>query len=228
MIKAASVTFETPLILDPEHPMLLIEENPAEFRRIVAALDAQFNGGDDEFVFTEDGGRIKAAVRGAFVRDCLGLDMSDKKITSAIFKAAERSFNDGEYLTELNRINAEVCRFIGDITYDFPYAVEYDEGNLADYLKLVGLRAAENYESYPERLICFTNLMSGLRFSDFMVFVNLKSYMTDEELTKYYAHCASEKISLLLLESHKARKLLPCERAVIITEDLCEITENID
>ena len=35
-----------------------------------------------------------------------------------------------------------------------------------------------------------------------------------------------EQVGLLLLESEKRRNLLSCEKAIIITEDLCEILEN--
>ena len=112
------------------------------------------------------------------------------------------------------------------LTYDLPYAVEYDDGNLTDYMKLIRLRAAENYESFPEKLICYVNLLAGLHMLSFIVFVNLKSVLSDEELHAFYEHCRNEKISLLLVESGKVRPVLKEERAVIITNDLCEITEN--
>lgn len=60
----------------------------------------------------------------------------------------------------------------------------------------------------------------------FFVFVNLKSVLSDEKLLQVYAHCRREQVGLLLIESGKQRPLLPNERAVIITEDLCEILEN--
>ncbi|MBQ3502162.1 MAG: hypothetical protein IJA72_00660, partial [Clostridia bacterium] len=61
----------------------------------------------------------------------------------------------------------------------------------------------------------------------FFVFVNLKSVLNDEKLLKIYVHCRLEQVGLVLIEScKKERPLLPCEKAIIITEDLCEILEN--
>ena len=57
---------------------------------------------------------------------------------------------------------------------------------------------------------------------------NLKSVLSDEKLGQIYAHCRAEQVGLLLIEDGKRRKLLPCEKAVIITEDLCEILENYE
>ena len=48
------------------------------------------------------------------------------------------------------------------------------------------------------------------------------------EIEQIYAHCRLEQVGLLLIEDAKRRKLLSCEKAVIITEDLCEILENYE
>ena len=56
--------------------------------------------------------------------------------------------------------------------------------------------------------------------------VNIKSVLSDDELKQLYYHCSLIKIGLFLIESQKIRNLLPCERATIITEDLCEIVEK--
>ena len=50
--------------------------------------------------------------------------------------------------------------------------------------------------------------------------------LSDEKLLQVYAHCQREQVGLLLIENAKHRPLLSIERAVIITEDLCEILEN--
>lgn len=46
------------------------------------------------------------------------------------------------------------------------------------------------------------------------------------QLQAIYSHCQSEQVGLLLVESSKIRPLLLCEKAVIITDDLCEILEK--
>ena len=84
----------------------------------------------------------------------------------------------------------------------------------------------KTYDSLEEKIICYVNALIELKKCEFFVFVNLKSVIDDEKLLSIYNHCESEKVGLLLIESSKLRPLLPCERAVIITDDLCEILEN--
>lgn len=225
MINIAHVHLENSLILDPAHPMILIEENAHEFRTTVETLRDQLSGEEGDFAFSEGGKLIKAAERGIMITDIFGLEFSDRKLTSAIGKAAERNFEEGEQLPLLNAINSEVREFIERVTYEFPFAVEFDDLTVSDIFKAAGLRAAEHYGNFLEKLICYTSLISGLRPCSFIVFVNLRSVLSDEELHAFYEHMCGEKIALLLIESYKVRPLLSEERAVIITDDLCELVE---
>lgn len=50
--------------------------------------------------------------------------------------------------------------------------------------------------------------------------------LDDNDLQLLYKHCEMQKVSLLLIESSKKRSVLSQEKAIIITEDLCEIVEN--
>ena len=65
-----------------------------------------------------------------------------------------------------------------------------------------------------------------LKKCEFFIFVNLKGVLSDEKLLQVYEHCQREQVGLLLIENGKQRPLLSNEKAVIITEDLCEILEN--
>ena len=77
-----------------------------------------------------------------------------------------------------------------------------------------------------EKIICYLNVLIELKKCEFVIFVNLKSVLSDEKLLQIYKHCQMEQIGVVLIESKKQRPLLPQEKAVIITEDLCEILEN--
>lgn len=225
-MKIVSPLFDNAIELSPDRPFLLIEESPSEFYKTVCGFCDMFAGGESDYSVISGGCRVKAGEYGVIVRDCFGVELNDKRSSAAILKAAERQYLDEEMLPDLNRLNYEIGAFLQKLTYNMPVAVEYNELSVSDLLKAAGLRAEENYESYLEKLVCYVDLVCGLKNTEFIIFVNLKSVLTDEELLMLYKHCACEKVSLLLIESSKIRPLLPCERAIIITDDLCEIVEN--
>ena len=226
-IQLAHVHLETPLIISDEYVQLLIVENPTEFYRMVSDLDGQFEGREGVFVFSVGGQIVPAAKYGAMVSDLFHFDLNDKKLLNLLYKRLE-SVAFGDKLVCFNELTAKTVAFVEEISFTTPFALEYDEPQPADYLKASGLKFAKVYDTLEEKLVCYINALIELKQCEFFVFVNLKSVLSDEKLDQIYAHCRREQVGLLLMEDNKRRQLLPCEKTVIITEDLCEILENYE
>ena len=224
-IKIVHVHLDTPMILSENYVQLLIVENPTEFYQMVSDLDGLFEGSHGTFVFSRDGQTIEAAKYGAMVADVFHFDLNDKKVLNLLFKRLE-NVAFGEKFVLLNELSAKTVTFLEELSFFVPFALDYSEPQPIDYLKSAGVRFEESYDSLEEKIICYINALIELKKCEFFIFVNLKSVLDDEKLLQLYAHCRREQVGLLLIESIKQRPLLSCERAVIITDDLCEILEN--
>ncbi len=113
-----------------------------------------------------------------------------------------------------------------DVFIDIPFQLTFDDIGIQSLLKACNVKIENTYDSFLEKIINYINILIYLKNISFVVFVNLKSVLNDDELAALYKHCLNEKIKLLLLESYKSRPLMQTEKAIIITEDLCEIVEN--
>ena len=226
-IQLAHVHLETQLTISEEYVQLLIVENPTEFYHMVSDLDGQFDGREGTFVFSMDGQIVPAIKYGAMVSDLFHFDLNDKKLLTLLYKRLE-SVAFGDKIAFFNDLTAKTVAVLEELFVSVPFALEYDEPQPSDYLKASGVKFAKVYETLEEKLVCYINALIELKQCEFFVFVNLKSVLTDEKLGQIYAHCRAEQVGLLLMEDGKRRQLLPCEKAVIITEDLCEILENYE
>ena len=226
-IKLVHVHLETPLLLSEEHVQLLIIENPNEFYNLVSDLDGQFEGLEGDFVFSRAGQVISAAKYGAMVSDLFHFDVNDKKILNLLYKKLE-GFAFGKKIAIFNELNAKTILFLEELSFGAPFLLDYEEPQPVDYLKASGIKFAKNYDSLEEKIVCYINALIELKKCEFFVFVNLKSVLSDKKLLQIYTHCRSEQVGLLLIENGKHRPLLELEKAVIITEDLCEIVENYE
>lgn len=226
-IKIAHVHLETSLVLSDGHVQLLIVENPNEFYSMVSDILSLFDGEEGRFVFSRNGQKIDPSKYGAIVSSPFHFDLNDKKIISLLQKKLEEiAFT--EKLLLFNELSAKTMEFLGELAFFVPFALDYSEPQPIDYLKAAGVKFEKNYGSLEEKIICYINTLIELKKSDFFVFVNLKSVLSDEKLLQVYAHCQREQVGLLLIENCKQRALLSEEKAVIITEDLCEILENYE
>ena len=226
-IQLAHVHLETQIMISDDCVQLLIVENPTEFYNMVSDLDRQFDGQEGAFVFSMEGQIISAHKVGAILSDLFHFDLNDKKLLNLLYKRLE-SEAFGDKLLCFNELTAKMVVFLEEIAFTTPFALEYDEPQPSDYMKASGLKFAKVYDTLEEKLVCYINALIELKQCEFFVFINLKSVLSDEKLQQIYAHCRAEQVGLLLIEDSKRRKLLPCEKAVIITEDLCEILENYE
>lgn len=224
-IKIAHIHLDSPLTLTEECVQLLVVENPDEFYATVAMLDKQLDGEEGEYVFSRNGETINPNKFGAMVCDLFHFDLNDKKILNLLHKKLEATAF-GELLPKFHELSAQTVRFMEELAYGVPFSLDYEEPQPIDYLKATGIRFSKSYQSLEEKLICYINALIELKRCEFFVFVNLKSVLSDKKLLQLYEHCRKEQVGLLLVENKKQRALLPCEKAVIITEDLCEILEN--
>lgn len=221
-IKIVHAHLEAPLELSPEAVKLFIIENPSEFYKTIVEINSQFNGGEGDFVLVRDGVQTAFQQCGEFVRDVFSMDFCDKRIISLLYKRLD-SIQTLKFPEKLANVQKALGELFDDLFSEFPFALEYDEAELSDLLKVGGVKPQKNFDSLIEKIICDVNLLIALKNIDLLVFVNLKSVLTDNELRLLYEHCKREKVSLLLIESSVIRPLNEFESATIITRDLCEI-----
>lgn len=226
MITLAHKHIESKMILKADSPLLLFAEDPREFYDLGNNLIAVAEGQESDFSLWDGEKPLEAASRTALMRDYFKIDFSDKKILNLLYKKLKSAFFEGAYMLPLNEINAGIGRLFEDLFSEVDYSLEYSEPNLDDLIKACAVKPAVQYESLLEAIVCYIDLFVRLKNVDAFLFIGLKQVLRDEDLAALYHHCELGKVSLFLLEHQKTRPILPSERAIILTDDLCEIVEN--
>ena len=224
-IKITHANIETPLILSDEFVQLLIIENPSFFYTTVCDLNKQFEGEIGNYIFSTNNQIISPAKNGDIISNLFNFDLNDKKNLTLLQKKLE-SIAFSEKIVNFNELSSKIIEFIAEVASLLPFTLEYNEPQPIDYFKIAGVKFEKQYDSLEEKIVCYINALIELKKCEFFVFINLKSVLSDEKLKQLYSHCRAEQIGLLLIESGKLRPLLTQEKAIIITEDLCEIVEN--
>lgn len=228
MITVSNPNIETRIVISSEYVSLLIVENPHQYFNMVSEIQKAMVGEFSEFTFWENTTQVQPSKLGEILLNGFSLEFENKKILSLLYKKLQNNYLDGEYILSLNKLNAQIGEFIQSLFQTVDFALDYSEVCLEDLLKACNVKPLETYQSFLEKLICYINILTELKHINFFVFIGIKDILSDEDLVALYKHCSLHKVGLLLLESCKKRELLPTERAIIITEDLCEIVENFN
>lgn len=224
----SSPNIESKIELDPARPVLLCLENPKEYYKTVNEFIAAFRGEISEFTFWNGEEVISAEKAGEILTEIFSFELTDKKIISLLHKRLLCDSNESDLICKFQKVKAENEKFLLELFASEEFALEYNEFTVEALLKICNVRPEKNYSTLLDKIICYLNIFAELKGVSNFVLVGLKNVLDDDELHLLYHHCRLHKLSLLLIECGKIRPLLAEERAIIITDDLCEIVENFD
>ena len=197
---------QSPIEFKENRVPVLIVENGQLFRRLIGDLLAQENGEPGEFALSENAGLIELD----------GRRIVTKIQQMAVTAAEDQPAKTAECLAALNDYGAA-------LTAAIPFNVTFSEMESADdVVKALAFRVDTEEMSVPEQLLEMMRLHRECFRRRLFVFVNLKSFFSEDEITLFYQSVFYEKLSVLLLESGQKEPVRPCEEVRIIDKDLCE------
>ncbi len=214
------------LVLDEQRPVTLVMENPKHLRKMIFAILSQMNSESSDIILSE-GDQELSLERNLFLQlnpfeDTLNSRKTIGKLYKTINQAAvefpqERSELMSAVIQYFDRI-LNAVRFDG-LTYSLDFKDE-------DLYKLFGLRIEEENFSLIEKLLMEVRVCSDLLFFPVIAFVNLESFLSNDEYLELVESCINHKVYLLLIEGKEPLDRTGDKR-YIVDKDLCVIRKSL-
>lgn len=210
-----------PILIDENTVNVLVIENKQLFRNVINDLALAVAGNDSRWVLSEAGKVLSLNKAVSFIPNPLQIDLNEKKLLEGLYSELSNIMVEDTHFVEtaniISMLNAYVDRALNEIEYPFLGAADMTVQSL---FKLANVR----FESYSnddlDRLANYVQLCSRFKKSRLAVFINLKTYFSDEELELLYKDMQYKKLPVLLLENRES-KLLENESLTIIDNDIC-------
>ncbi len=123
-------------------------------------------------------------------------------------------------------VNKACVDLLDEISQNSPYAITFNlDLDLTALLKMYSVQIDDTAISLAEKLIEYMKLSHQILGIRLFVFVNLRDYLSEDEMKQVYESAFYDKIQLLLIEGH-SQVPLPGEDILIIDKDLCKIHLN--
>lgn len=203
--------------------VIVVEDNQSMVA-VVSNLWKQCNGEEGEFVLSENG-IIKFNKNVDMIINPFELNFNNKKISSALFN--ELSEIGNEFIEQKSELNTRIIELIDNIILKSSYlGIEYSIDFMwNDLFKMVGIKIDEEYDSLLSKLVEYMKIISKLCKIKILILVNIKAYLTIEEIEDLYINASYNKIQLVLIESYEKEKL-DGENVYIIDNDKCVIIKQ--
>ena len=212
------------LDLRENEPIVFVLENPHVFAEFLQDFQNQISGSEESFALSEGEKEYKLSKVVDYVMDPFSLDFNKKAILNKLY--AKMNVLGDEMVQEKAEVNASMLRILETILEELPYQnVEYQyDFAWQELFKFYGVKINCEYESLIEKLTEYIKNSSTLAGFGVLLLVNMKNYLTKEEIKELYQQAAYSKMKLLLVEGQE-RKKLEGEKITIIDKDLCVIVK---
>lgn len=212
---------QSPIKFQENTVPILVVENGQLFRQLIADLFSQENGEPGEFALSENTDLIEIGKTVQITLNPLFPELDGRRILTKIQQMAVTAAEDQPAKTA--ECLAAVNDFGAVITAAIPFDIAFSEmENAEDLVKALAFHINTEGMPIPEQLLEMMRLHRECFRKRLFVFVNLKAFLSENEITLFYQSVFYEKLSVLLLESGQKEPVRSCEEMRIIDKDLCE------
>jgi CRISPR-associated protein Csn2 len=209
-----------PITFEENTVNVLVLEHPQELRKAINNLQWQIDGGEGDFVLSENFQPMELSKYAALVTDPFNLALESKKMTGKINQMVSQAGED--HLEEFQRIAKEVNELAVQIGMDLDFEATFQPlEKIETLVDLMKFRVDQEDMSFPEQILVYMKLYCRFFGIRLFVFYNLKACLDERERKLLYRSVGYEKLTLLLLEDAQRGQALPEEKTVVIDKDLC-------
>lgn len=197
-------------------------ENKKYFYRFIKDLTNISNGiGNEDIIMYEDDKEINLTNKIKILVNYFDLELNNKKLSNDIVKYINDNI-DEEIKFKLSQEILKIIKIYKNILNEFDMPLVIDENlSVESITKNLKISLDEKSELL-ENLLLLIDLERTIKCNELLVFVNLKQYLSKEELNELYKYSLYNKIKIMLVDSQCYGVTLNYEKKLIIDESLEE------
>lgn len=214
---------ENEIILLDNKIFTLEIENKSYFYRLINDFNlVSKNVLSDNIKFFDDkNSEIDLSNKIDVVVDYFNIDFNSKKITNSLYKLISTNISDDDK-SKLENYYVKIKNVLSKsfLDYNLPLIIN-DEFNIEIVLKLLKVNI-ESKNNLLDNLFLLIDINNIFHINELIIFVNLKQYLSNDELLELYKYCLYNNVRILLIDSQCYGVTNKFEKKLIIDGNLDE------
>ena len=203
---------------------VVVIENAMEFRHLIEEILIQIDGNDGRFVLSDNNEILKIANNIQCIINPFSLELNSKKMLDKIYALCKQEILDSELFIQQEQLFSDIMMFIEKVMEKVDYSLCYsDDIDIKSLFKLVSIRLQDDHSGFLDRIVDYIKINNTLLGNRVFIFINLRSFLNENELELLYKTASYEKVFLVLIEAHDFDNKSDYEIKYIIDKDCCEI-----
>lgn len=203
----------------------IIIENPLIMRDYVSELLSQIDGGEGDFILSEDNEEISIPAKMASITSPISFSIEDKRIQTRLNSQLKSFIVSSEMYVETNGIISAIAEYGSNVVDKFYLPISFKEPESEALIKMLGFFPEYEYENKLDKILEYMNLMNSFCGIGCFVLIGMSWFFSEQELSVFFEEIKSLKHSLMLIENKPFREksVNTKLKQVIIDSDGCEI-----
>lgn len=201
---------------------VLVVENQQVYTELIDMLIGQLAGNEGKWQLSDSDKDLAVGKGISLVYTPFMLDLNSKKNLNYLYKELQTISEEYAY-EDLSEINSDIVTYLDKISQKLPYQVDYNlEMEPTQLFKQYDVHLDLDGTTLLEKVLNYIQLEKLLCNTKLIIFMNLRSYFSDDQIIEVYKTANYNKIYILLIETQK-RCCIKGERYCIIDSDKCLI-----
>lgn len=206
---------------------ILVVEDGFRLSQLILELKAQIEGGEGNFVLSRNYELIDISKNLELIIDVFTLDFNKKKLVNKLMEQLSGIAVGEKHYMETVTLRQSLVAYGNSLCDNLENMVSFDEEfALNSLFKALDFKISTEGLSLAESILEYMAVTRTFLKEQCFVFVNLKSYLSEDQLEVFYQEVFYGKHHTLLIENVMREPVFPFEKIRIIDKDLCEILVN--
>lgn len=202
---------------------VIIVENTAIRLSLIEELYEQIMGKAGNWFLVENEKKYDLSKSVEIVLEPFSLQLNNKKVKTKLVQDL-KIIAEEYFYTEGLELYSLMCSYLEKILEKVSYPLRYKEDwNSAELFKMFNVELDEEYENTYDKLFNYVKLVNQVCGTKMFVMLNMKQYLSENQLMELYKLSQYCKIQLILIEFNASNPKLECEDVYVLDNDRCII-----
>ena len=200
-----------------------IIESPELFARYLQELYGQYAKCEGKFVLSQDIKELDISKYVEIITDPFAVDLNGRKIINKLYTELNELSKTEMMYTKTLQLAQHIQEYLLDLESNTNHILQFNgEMDVTGLLKTMDVKIEDCTEKFFERLVCYIKNVIGVLSIKVFVFINLRSYLTDNQMEELIQEITYQEVHALFIENQE-RTCLKGGIRYIIDKDGCEI-----
>ena len=196
-------------------------ENKVYFYRLINEFNLISKGiiSENIFFLDEDDNELNLLNKIDLYIDYFNIEFNSKKIINNLYKVLKTNINEEDKI-KINKCYLKIKNILSKsfLDYNLPLVIN-DEFDIDTILKLLKV-SIDSKNNLLDNLFLLIDINNNFKINELLIFVNLKQYLTLEELNELYKYSIYNNVKILLIDSQCYGVTNKFEKKLIIDGNL--------